>query len=126
LTRRGRARVCTSFCSSWWAAAPSSWRISPAQAADRRGDARVFLLSLAFLATGGFLAVHAIGTPGILLNNELPGFKVAIPAGMVLGSVFASASAFIEIQPHAALAVVRHRHLLRRIVLGAVAVWALF
>ena len=96
------------------------------QAADRRGDARVFLLSLAFLATGGFLAVHAAGTPGVLLNNELPGFKVAIPAGMVLGSVFAAASAFVDIRPHAALAVVRHRRLLRRSVLAAVAVWALF
>ena len=38
------------------------------QAAERRGDARVFLLSLAFLVTGGFLAVHAIGTPGVLIK----------------------------------------------------------
>jgi class 3 adenylate cyclase len=96
------------------------------QAADRRGDARVFLLSLAFLATGGFLAVHAIGTPGILLHNELPGFKVAIPAGMVIGSVFAAWSAFIDVRPRSALAVVRHRHLLRRAVFVAIAIWALF
>ena len=53
------------------------------QAADRRGDACVFLLSLAFYVTGGFTAVHAIGTPGILLNNEPPGFKIAIPAGLL-------------------------------------------
>ena len=31
-----------------------------AQAADRRGDARVMLLSLAYLVTGVFLAVHGI------------------------------------------------------------------
>ena len=32
------------------------------EAANRRGDARVLLLSLAFMATGGFLLLHAIGT----------------------------------------------------------------
>ena len=95
------------------------------QAADRRGDARVFLLSLAFLATGGFLAVHAVGTPGILLNNELPGFKVAIPAGMVIGALFACASAFVDVRPRAALAVVRHRNALRRSVFAALAIWSL-
>jgi class 3 adenylate cyclase len=96
------------------------------QAADRRGDARVFLLSLAFLATGGFLAVHAIGTPGVLLHNELPGFKVAIPAGMVIGAVFACASAFVDVSPRAAVAVVRHRNALRRSVFAAIAIWAAF
>ena len=96
------------------------------QAADRRGDARVFLLSLAFLATGGFLAVHAIGTPGILLNDELPGFKTAVPAGMVIGAVFACWSAFVDVRPRAALAVVRHRQALRRSVLVAIAVWSVF
>ena len=40
------------------------------EAADRRGDARVLLLSLAFMATGGFLGVHALGTPGILFVEE--------------------------------------------------------
>ena len=33
------------------------------QAANRRHDARVFLLSLAFMATGGFLGLHALGPP---------------------------------------------------------------
>src|SRR5215470_14006038 len=93
------------------------------QAADRRGDARVFLLSLAFLATGGFLAVHAIGTPGILLNDELPGFKVAIPIGLLLAAMFAAASAFVDLRPKFPVAVVRHRRLLRGAVLGAMAVW---
>ena len=96
------------------------------QAADRRGDARVFLLSLAFLSTGGFLAVHAIGTPGILLNDALPGFKLAIPAGMVIGAVFACWSAFVDVRPRFAPAAVRHRNLLRRLVFGAIAIWSLF
>jgi class 3 adenylate cyclase len=93
------------------------------QAADRRGDARVFLLSLAFLVTGGFLAVHAIGTPGVLLNNDLPGFKVAIPVGLLVAALFAAASAFIDVHPGLAPAVVRHRHRVRGVVLAAMAVW---
>jgi class 3 adenylate cyclase len=96
------------------------------QAADRRGDARVFLLSLAFLATGGFLAVHAIGTPGVLLNNDLPGFAIAIPAGLLIASLFACASAFVDVNPRFAVAVVRHRAALRRCLFAAIAVWSLW
>ena len=93
------------------------------QAADRRGDARVFLLSLAFLVTGGFLAVHAVGTPGVLLNDELPGFEVAIPVGLLLAALFVAASAFVDLRPEFPLAVVRHRRTLRGAVLGTLAVW---
>jgi class 3 adenylate cyclase len=96
------------------------------QAADRRGDARVFLLSLAFLATGGFLAVHAIGTPGVLLNNDLPGFKIAIPAGLLIAALFACASAFVDADPRFAQAVVRHRDTLRRWLFAAIAIWSLW
>jgi class 3 adenylate cyclase len=93
------------------------------QAADRRGDARVFLLSLGFLVTGGFLAVHAVGTPGVLLNDELPGFQVAIPVGLLMAALFAGASAFVDVRPGLAPAVVRHRDSLRASVLAAMAVW---
>ena len=51
------------------------------EAANRRGDARVLLLSLAFMATGGFLWLHALGTPTILFSKEHAGFQVAIPVG---------------------------------------------
>src|SRR3954453_10466939 len=53
------------------------------EAANRRGDARVLLLSLAFMATGGFLGLHAFGTPGILFDGESAGFQVAIPVGLL-------------------------------------------
>ena len=76
------------------------------QAADRRGDARVLLLSMAFLVTGSFLAVHALGTPGVLLNDEKPGFASAIPIGMFLASLFALGSAFVDIRPGFASAIV--------------------
>jgi class 3 adenylate cyclase len=96
------------------------------QAAERRGDARVLLLSMAFLVTGGFLAVHAVGTPGILLNDDLPGFEIAIPIGLLVASVFAAASAFIDLRPGLAAAAVRHRSAMRATVLAAMAVWMLW
>ena len=66
------------------------------EAANRRGDARVLLLSLAFMATGGFLWLHALGTPTILFSKEHAGFQVAIPVGLLVGAVFAAGSAFVD------------------------------
>ena len=93
------------------------------EAANRRGDARVVLISLAFLATGGFLSLHAVGTTGILFAHEYAGFKVANPVGLVLAAVFALASGFVDLRPSFAPFVVRHRAALRRAVLVALAVW---
>jgi adenylate cyclase len=92
-------------------------------AAERRGDARVLLISLAFLATGGFLALHAIGTPMVLFQGEHAGFKVAIPVGLLVSALFGAASAFVDVRPHFAPLVMRHRVLLRRGVLVAMAIW---
>jgi class 3 adenylate cyclase len=93
------------------------------EAANRRGDARVLLISLAFLATGGFLSLHAIGTAGILFAHEHAGFKVANPIGLVLASVFALASGLVDLRLSFAPLVVRHRGVLRRAVLSALVVW---
>jgi adenylate cyclase len=93
------------------------------EAANRRGDARVLLLSLAFMATGGFLLLHAIGTPSVLFAKEHAGFQVAIPVGLVVAAAFAAGSAFVDVRPELADAVMRHRALLRSGVLVAMAVW---
>jgi class 3 adenylate cyclase len=93
------------------------------EAAKRRGDARVFLLSLAFMATGGFLGLHALGTQGILFSNELSGFQVAIPVGLLVSAVFAGASAFVDIRPGIGAQLIRRRALLRVAVLVAMAAW---
>ena len=92
-------------------------------AANRRGDARVLLISLAFLATGGFLGLHALGTAGVLFTHEYAGFKVANPVGLVIAAAFGLASAFVDLRPSFAPLVVRHRAALRRAVLAAMAVW---
>lgn len=96
------------------------------EAAERRGDARVLLMSLAFLATGGFLALHALGTYGILFEGEHAGFKVAIPVGLLVAALFGAASAWVDLRPGWAPLVMRHRQALRRVVAGAMALWLLW
>jgi hypothetical protein len=93
------------------------------EAANRRGDARVLLLSLAFMTTGGFLGLHALGTAGVLFSNDLAGFKIAIPVGLLVAALFAVASGFIGIRPELAPLVIRHRTLLRVGVLVAMGGW---
>jgi class 3 adenylate cyclase len=61
-------------------------------AARRRADARVFLVSLAFLAAAGFLGLHALATPGVLLEGPNAGFALATPVGLAVAAVFAAAS----------------------------------
>jgi class 3 adenylate cyclase len=100
--------------------------LAAGQAAERRGDARVLLISLAFLATGGFIGLHAIGTQGVLFTRDLSGFKVAIPVGLLVAALFALASAFVDARPSFAPPVMRHRGRLRAGVLAAMAVWFLW
>lgn len=59
------------------------------EAAAQRGDARLTHVSIAFLASSGFLGLHALATPGVLLTSTNAGFAIATPAGVALGSVFA-------------------------------------
>jgi class 3 adenylate cyclase len=93
------------------------------EAANRRGDARVLLLSLAFMATGGFLGLHALGTPNVLFSTEHAGFQAAIPVGLVVSAVFAAGSAFVDIRPRIATELIRRRTLLRVALLGLMAFW---
>ena len=51
------------------------------EAAKRRGDARVLLLSLAFMATGGFLWLHAIGTRTSSSRRSMPAFRSQFRSG---------------------------------------------
>jgi class 3 adenylate cyclase len=62
-------------------------------AARRRGDRRVHLVSLSFLAASGFLAMHALATPGVLLDKPNLGFVIATPIGLVLAGALAALSA---------------------------------
>ncbi len=54
------------------------------------GDARLFLVSLAFLTSAGFLGLHALATPGVLLEGKNAGFVIATPVGLLIAAVFAA------------------------------------
>ncbi|MEN3307475.1 MAG: adenylate cyclase [Micromonosporaceae bacterium] len=62
-------------------------------AAHRRADARLFLVSLAFLASAGFLLLHGLATPGVLVHHASLGFDLAQPVGLAVAAVCAVASA---------------------------------
>jgi adenylate cyclase len=94
------------------------------EAANRRADARLALVSLSFLASAGFLALHALATPGVLLAAPNAGFMLATPVGLGLASVFAAASISPVAGPRAAT-LLRHRTLLRRALIGVMLAWAL-
>jgi adenylate cyclase len=69
--------------------------VMTSEAATTRDDARLFLVSLALLTSAGFLALHALATPGVLLAGPNQGFTIATPVGLLLASLLASASAVI-------------------------------
>jgi adenylate cyclase len=77
-------------------------------AARRRRDARLALVSLAFVASAGFLGLHALATPGVLLDKNA-GFELATPIGLLIGSGFVVASA-LEPGPAAAVRILRLTH----------------
>src|SRR5919108_6606999 len=52
------------------------------EVARRRADARLFLVSLVFLSSAGFLLLHALATPGILLGPGNAGVAIATPVGL--------------------------------------------
>jgi len=93
------------------------------EAANRRGDARVLLLSLAFMATGGFMGLHAVGTTGVLFSKDCAGFQVAISVGLLVSAVFAAGSAFVDVRPDVAPWLIQHRAQLRGTVLLAMLLW---
>jgi serine phosphatase RsbU (regulator of sigma subunit) len=93
------------------------------ESARRRGDARLLLVSLAFLSSAGFLLLHALATPAVLLPGANTGFAIATPFGLFLGAWFAFASS-ADLTPAAAAAILRRQWLLRGGLAVVMAVWA--
>ncbi len=93
------------------------------EAARQRSDARLFLVSLALLASAGFLALHALATPGVVLPGPNAGFVLATPVGLLVASGFAALSA-MDLD-HARAAALRRMELPLRLGLVVVLVaWA--
>lgn len=92
------------------------------EAGRRRGDARVLLVGLACLASAGFLGLHALATPGVLLDHRSVGFVIATPVGLIIAAGFAAASS-IDFGESAGAAVMRHQRALRLGLGSLLAVW---
>ena len=91
-------------------------------AARRRRDARLFLVSLAFVSAAGFLGLHALATPGVLIGKNA-GFELATPVGLVVAGVFAAASG-LPLRPRTAERVLGWAWLLTGALFLLMAVWA--
>jgi adenylate cyclase len=89
----------------------------------RRADARLFLVSLSFLAAAGFLALHALATPGVLLDGPNEGFTIATPVGLLVSALFAGWSA-LPLPPERAQAIMRNAQLLRGALIALMVAWA--
>ncbi len=91
------------------------------QTARRRRDARLFLISLAFMASFGFLALHALATPEVLLGKNA-GFELATPIGLVVAAGLAAASA-LELSGRRSAAVMSRSRLLVIALVGLLVLW---
>jgi adenylate cyclase len=91
-------------------------------AAWRRRDARLFLVSLAFLTSASFLGLHALATPGVLLGKNA-GFELATPVGLVVAAAFAAASS-LEVSTRAGDSILRAAPLLLGGLATFVVAWA--
>src|SRR6476469_6732740 len=98
--------------------------IAISEAGRRRRDARLLLIGLAFLVSAGFLGLHALATPNVVVDGGSAGFVLATPIGLVLAGAFAAASA-VEYGLDASLRIVAAARWLLAGVLAIMALWAI-
>jgi class 3 adenylate cyclase len=106
------------------AAAISAWlALAVDRAARHHGDARLLLVGLGFLAAALFFGLHALATPGVLLDHANGGFALATPAGLALSAVFGAAAA-LDMDGAIGGWALRSGRYLRYGLIGVAAVWA--
>jgi class 3 adenylate cyclase len=94
------------------------------EAARQRGDPRLFLVSMALLVSAGFLALHALATPGVVLADKNAGFVIATPVGLLLASAFAAGSA-LDLDERGIARLRRWQSPIRATVAAVLILWAL-
>ena len=97
--------------------------LTTSTAARRRADARLFLVSLTFVSGAGFLALHALATPGVLLDSPNAGFVVATPVGLLLAGALAALSS-IELAPDRSTRLMRRARIPLAALFLALSLWA--
>jgi adenylate cyclase len=93
------------------------------EAARRLEDGRLFLVAMAFVSSAAFLGLHALATPGVLLETPNTGFVIATPVGLLIAGGFAVVSA-LDLEGWGET-VIRHRSAIRALVLAAIGTWAI-
>ncbi|WP_228010794.1 adenylate/guanylate cyclase domain-containing protein [Nonomuraea phyllanthi] len=94
------------------------------EAARRRRDARLFLVSMVFLSSAGFFFLHGLATPMIILPGGSLGFDIGHQAGLTIAAGFAFASA-LPLGERAARAVLGAQHAIRAALLAVMIGWGL-
>jgi class 3 adenylate cyclase len=102
----------------------SGLAVKAALEARRHGDARLFLVATSFLVAAGFLGLHALGTPTVLLDVSNSGFVLSTPIGLTIAALPAVASAFVP--PSWQPVIVRRAPLLLAAVLTIFGLWAVW
>lgn len=94
------------------------------RAARTRNDARVLLVGYAFMVAAGFLFLHALATPGVIVETANGGFEIATPVGLGLASaLFAAAS--LEFSSETARRIVEADSMTRRALIGLMVLWGI-
>ncbi len=101
-------------------AAALGWSVGAS--ARRRGDARLFLVSMSFISAAAFLGLHAVATPRVVLPAANAGFLLAVPTGLAIASAFAAWSA-IALDGARARWVMANAGAIRFVLIGVVAIW---
>ncbi|WP_240197162.1 adenylate/guanylate cyclase domain-containing protein [Nonomuraea lactucae] len=94
------------------------------EASRRRQDARLFLVSMVFLASAGFFFLHGLATPQVILPTGSVGFDLGQQVGLTIAAGFAAASA-LSLGERAAAAVLAYQHLIRGVLFGFMILWGL-
>jgi class 3 adenylate cyclase len=104
------------------AAAATALGYAVSSAARKRRDARLFLVSLGFISSAGFLGLHALATPGVLVGPNR-GFELATPCGLVLAGALVALSA-VEIPPSVSVRVLHRAMLIEGSLFALMGIWA--
>lgn len=91
-------------------------------AARTRGDARLLLVGYAFTLAAGFLLLHALATPGVLVAGPNGGFEIATPVGLAAASLFVAAAS-IPYGPGVTARIVGRERATRLALIGLMVVW---
>ncbi|MDT7580645.1 MAG: adenylate cyclase [Pseudonocardiales bacterium] len=94
------------------------------RAALRHDDPRLLLVGLGFLAAALFFVLHALATPGVVLDSRNGGFALATPFGLAVAALFTAAAA-VDFPPTRAAWVLRVGPWLRSGLYTLAAVWGI-